>query len=303
MEFRQLITFLKVAELKSFSKAAQEVFLTQPTVSEHIHQLERELNTKLFLRTKREAILTPAGRAFIKHARRILNLRRQITLEMGQFSSTIEGELTIGASSIPGEYILPQIIGVFQGLFPKVRIELLISDSKEAVEWLLDRKCEIAFIGFKPKHKLLDVIPFSSDRIAPVINAAHPITGKPVVILKELQTIPLVLREPGSGTRRAVERVLNENGMSWKSFNVALVAGSATGAINAVLSGPYFSFLSLKSVENAFLQKSLRVIQVSDFHEIQRQFFMVQGKRNQLSPMARHFIQHIKRSKSRLETL
>jgi len=300
LEFRQLKTFVKVAELKSFSKAAQEVFLTQPTISEHIRLLEKELNTRLFLRTKREAILTPAGRVFIKHAKRILNLRRQVILEMGQFSSTVEGELIIGASSIPGEYILPRIIGTFHHQFPKIKIELFISDSKEAIEWVLDRKCEIAFVGFDPNHKLLNVTPFSSDRIAPVINVSHPLASQPTLTLKELQSIPLVLRESGSGTRKAVERALNEMGLTWKSFNVSLLVGSATAVINAVLSGPFFSFLSLRSVENAFLQKRLKVIQASDFHEIQREFFMIQGKKDQLSPMAQYFIKHITQTASRL---
>lgn len=300
MEFRQLKTFVKVAELKSFSKAAQEVFLTQPTVSEHVRLLEKELNTRLFLRTKREAILTPAGRVFIKHAKRILNLRRQVILEMGQFSSTVEGELIIGASSIPGEYILPRIIGTFHHQFPKIKIELFISDSKEAIGWVLDRKCEIAFVGFDPNHKLLNVTPFSSDRIAPVINVSHPLASQPTLTLKELQSIPLVLRESGSGTRKAVERALNEMGLTWKSFNVSLLVGSATAVINAVLSGPFFSFLSLRSVENAFLQKRLKIIQASDFREIQREFFMIQGKKDQLSPMAQYFIQHITQTASRL---
>jgi len=300
LEFRQLKTFVKVAELKSFSKAAQEVFLTQPTVSEHVRLLEKELNTRLFLRTKREAILTPAGRVFIKHAKRILNLRRQVILEMGQFSSTVEGELIIGASSIPGEYILPRIIGTFHHQFPKIKIELFISDSKEAIEWVLDRKCEIAFVGFDPNHKLLNVTPFSSDRIAPVINVSHPLASQPTLTLKELRSIPLVLRESGSGTRKAVERALNEMGLTWKSFNVSLLVGSATAVINAVLSGPFFSFLSLRSVENAFLQKRLKVIQASDFREIQREFFMIQGKKDQLSPMAQYFIQHITQTASRL---
>jgi len=300
LEFRQLKTFVKVAELKSFSKAAQEVFLTQPTVSEHVRLLEKELNTRLFLRTKREAILTPAGRVFIKHAKRILNLRRQVILEMGQFSSTVEGELIIGASSIPGEYILPRIIGTFHHQFPKIKIELFISDSKEAIGWVLDRKCEIAFVGFDPNHKLLNVTPFSSDRIAPVINVSHPLASQPTLTLKELQSIPLVLRESGSGTRKAVERALNEMGLTWKSFNVSLLVGSATAVINAVLSGPFFSFLSLRSVENAFLQKRLKIIQASDFREIQREFFMIQGKKDQLSPMAQYFIQHITQTASRL---
>lgn len=301
MEFRQLETFVRVAELKSFSKAAQEIFLTQPTVSEHIRQLESELNTKLFLRTKREAILTPAGKFFLKHARKILGFRRQVALEMGQFSNVAEGELTLGASSIPGEYILPQVIGTFHKKFPKIKTELLISDSKEAMEWVLDRKCEIGFIGFNPSHKFLEVSPFSSDMIAPVIHAAYPLAEKPGLSLRELQSIPLVLREHGSGTRRAVERVLGEKGLSWKSFNVALVVGSATAVINAILSGSFFSFLSLKSVEDTFLQGQLKVLQVSDFQAINRQFFMIRGKGDLLSPMGQHFIQHIAQNVERLK--
>jgi len=293
LEFRQLETFLKVAELKSFSKAAQEIFLTQPTVSEHIRQLENKLNTKLFLRTKRETILTPAGQLFAKHARKLLELRRQVLLEMGRFSDTVEGELVIGASTIPGEYILPKIIGSFRERFPKIKIELVISDSKKAMEWVLDRRCEIAFIGFDPNHRLLTATPVSSDTIAPVINAAHPLSGKDPVSLKELQGIPLILREAGSGTRRAVERVLNEKGLSWKSFNVAVIVGSATAAINAVLSGPFFSFLSLKSVEGAPYHDRLKPLRVPAFQNIRRRFFMIRGKKNLLSPLAQHFMKHI----------
>ncbi len=293
MEFRQLETFLKVAELKSFSKAAQEIFLTQPTVSEHIRQLEHELNTKLFLRTKRETILTPAGRLLVKHARKILSLRRQLILEMGQFSETVEGELTIGASTIPGEYILPRIIGKFREHFPKIKIELAIADSKKAMEWVLERDCEIAFIGFDPNHKLLAATPFSSDTIAPVINASHPLANKPSLTLNDLQSVPLVLREAGSGTRRAVEKVLNDMGLSWKSFNVALVVGSATAAINAVCSGPFYSFLSLKSVEEAPFRDRLRTVQCPAFKNICRRFFMIRGKKDLLSPMAQHFLKHL----------
>jgi DNA-binding transcriptional LysR family regulator len=293
LEFRQLETFLKVAELKSFSKAAQEIFLTQPTVSEHIRQLESELNTRLFLRTKRETILTPSGKQFVKHAKKILNLRRQTLLEMGQFASTVEGELIIGASTIPGEYILPQFIGSFRKRFPKIKMELIISDSQRAMEWVLERQCEIAFIGVDPNHKLLTATPFSSDTIAPVINTSHPLAQKTGLSLKDLQTIPLVLRETGSGTRRAVERVLNEKGLSWKSFNVALVVGSATAAINAVLSGPFYSFLSLKSVEAAFEHGRLKQMHTTAFDAIHRQFFMIRGKKDLLSPMAKHFIKHV----------
>ena len=160
MDFRQLKTFLKVAELKSFSKAAQITFLTQPTISAHIQSLESELNTQLFLRTRKESILTPAGRLFLKHARKILAQREQTILEMSQFSDTVKGDLSIGASSIPGEYILPGLISRFLERFPEIKITLNISDSRKVIDWVLERKNEIAFVGISPAHKFLETIPF-----------------------------------------------------------------------------------------------------------------------------------------------
>ncbi len=293
MEFRQIETFIKVAELKSFSKAAQQTFITQPTVSEHIRQLEQELNARLFLRTKKEALLTPAGKVFLKHAKKILDYRRQVILEMGQFSDTVEGELTIGASSVPGEYILPGFIGSFHKKYPNIQIELRISDSKEAMNWVLERQCEIGFIGFHPNLKLLEVHPFSSDVIAPVTRKGHPAARKDPLTLRDLRSIPLVLREPGSGTRNAVERVLGEKGLSWKSFNVALVMESASAIINALLSGPFYSFLSLRSIENSGLRDQLTVLNVRGLSPIERKFYMIRGKKDLLSPMAQHFMQHI----------
>ena len=293
MDFRQLETFVKVAELKSFSKAAQENFITQPTVSEHIRQLESELNTKLFLRTKRETLLTPAGKVFFKHAQKILEARRRVLLEMGQFSTVVAGDLSLGASSIPGEYILPGILGRFHQKYPRIRAELFISDSKKAMEWVLERRCEVGFIGFKPHHKLLEVSPFSSDTIAPVVHASHPLASHENLRLEDLQTVPLALREPGSGTRRAVEQALNRKGLSWKTFRVALVVGSATAVINAVMTGAFVSFLSLKSVQNGLDGGTLKVLAISDFPPLHREFFMIRGRNDLLSPLAQHLIRYI----------
>ena len=291
MDFRQLETFLKVAELKSFSKAAQTIFRTQPTISDHIRSLEKELNTRLFLRTRQESILTPAGKRFLKHAKRMLTQREQSLLEMSRFSDTVKGDLIIGASSIPGEYILPDMIGRFLEHFPEIKVTLNISDSKKAIDWVLERKSEIAFVGTNPKHKLLEEIPFASDRIVPVINTAHPLSTKPGLTLKDLQQVPLILREQGSGTRKAVESVLNSKGLSWKYFKVAIVLGSTTSVLNTILSGPFLSFLSTKSVAGLQDHSSLlKIIEVSDFQPIQREFFMIKNKKGPVSPMARHFI-------------
>jgi len=288
MDFRQLETFLKVAELKSFSKAAQTIFLTQPTISDHIRSLEKELNTRLFLRTRRESILTPAGKRFLTHAKQMLAEREQALLEMSRFSDTAKGDLIMGASSIPGEYILPGLIGKFLERFPEIKITLNISDSRKAIDWVLERRSEIAFVGTNPRHKLLEGTAFASDSIVPVINTAHPLSTQDNLTLKDLQQVPLILREQGSGTRKAVESVLNNKGLSWKHFKVAIILSSITSVINTVRSGPFFSFLSLKSIEGH--SDCLKVVDVTDFEPIQREFFMTKNKKGPVSPMARYFI-------------
>ena len=136
MDLRRLEIFLKVAELGSFSRAAEALFLTQPTVSEHVRALEDELGVQLLDRLGRGTTPTRAGTLLLGYARRLLALSREARQAIEQFQGRVGGELMVGGSTIPGEYVLPALIGAFRGKYPDVSVSLRIGDSRQVQEWV-----------------------------------------------------------------------------------------------------------------------------------------------------------------------
>ena len=155
IDFRHLETFCRVAGLKSFSKAADDLFLTQPTVSGHILSLEQSLSLRLFDRTSREARLTKAGKVFLEYASKILSFRKELLNALSEFSRGIRGELSLGASTIPGEYLLPKLMGDFKKEHPHFIIALKIADTKEVIQYVLQDNVEFGIIGAKLNHPSL----------------------------------------------------------------------------------------------------------------------------------------------------
>ena len=147
IDFRHLETFCRVADLKSFSKAADDLFLTQPTVSGHILSLEQSLSLRLFDRASREVRLTKSGEVFLQYASKILSFRREFFNALSEFSQGIRGELSLGASTIPGEYLLPKLMGNFKKGYPSFIVSLKIADTKEIVQYVLEDKVELGVIG------------------------------------------------------------------------------------------------------------------------------------------------------------
>src|SRR3989304_5827963 len=147
MDARQLEIFVKVVELGSFSKAAEALFLTQPTVSEHIRGLEEELGVRLLDRLGRGAAPTKAGQLLLGYGRRILELHREARQALDQFQGRMSGELVIAASTIPGEYVLPALIGRFKEKYPDIAISLLIGDTQRVVEWVLEGRRGVGEAG------------------------------------------------------------------------------------------------------------------------------------------------------------
>src|SRR5499425_1908623 len=153
MDLRQLEIFAKVAEFKSFSKAAQALRLTQPTISEHIRTLEQELGVRLLDRLGRGAEVTRAGQLLLSHALRMLQLQREALQAMDSFQGRLAGDLHVAASTIPGEYILPALIGRFKEKFPDIAITLLVGDSRGVVDWVVDGRAEVAVVGARLPHR------------------------------------------------------------------------------------------------------------------------------------------------------
>jgi DNA-binding transcriptional LysR family regulator len=190
VDLRQLEIFAKVAELGSFSRAAQALFLTQPTVSEHIRTLEDELGVRLLDRLGRGAAVTKGGALLLGYAQRMLALAREARQAMESFQGRMSGDLLVGASTIPGEYILPALIGRFKEKFPDIAITLLIGGSQAVSDWVLEGRAELGVVGARPGHRALDHRELLPDDIALIVSAGHPWQGRKEITLEELRAEP-----------------------------------------------------------------------------------------------------------------
>lgn len=288
MDLRQLEVFVSVAEFGSFSKAAESLFLTQPTVSEHIRALEEELGVRLLDRLGRGAVPTKAGQLLLSHARQILQLHREARQALEQFQGRMSGELVVGASTIPGEYVLPFLIGRFKEKYPDISISLLIGDTQRALDWLLEGKVEVAVVGAQIAHRSLQYTELMPDELVLVVSSAHPWHGKKTVTLDAVRAEPLIVRERGSGSRHALERALGEVGLDLGAFRVVGEIGSTEAIKQAVKAGVGISLISKRAVEDECRANLLWCVKVKDLR-VSRFFYHATHRGRTRSPLAEAF--------------
>ncbi|MEK6665256.1 MAG: selenium metabolism-associated LysR family transcriptional regulator [candidate division NC10 bacterium] len=288
MDARQLEIFVKVAELGSFSKAAGALFLTQPTVSEHIRGLEEELGLRLLDRLGRGAAPTKAGQLLLGYARRILELHREARQALDQFQGRMSGELIVAASTIPGEYVLPALIGRFKEKYPDIAISLLIGDTQRVVEWVLEGRAEVAVAGAQIDHRALEYRELMPDELVLVVSAAHPWHGKKTATLEEVRAEPLIVRERGSGSRHALERALAEVGLDLSDFRVVGEMGSTQAIKQGVKAGVGISLISKRAVAEECQHGILHCVKVKDLR-FSRAFYLVTNTTRTRSPLAEAF--------------
>ena len=299
IEFRHLESFCRVADLRSFSKAADDLFLTQPTVSGHILSLEQSLSLRLFDRASREVRLTKSGEVFLEYASKILSFRKDLLNALSEFSQGIKGELSLGASTIPGEYLLPKLIGDFKKEYPSFIISLKIADTKEIIQYVLRDNVEFGIIGAKLNHPSLHYEKYEEDEIIVVAPSDHPLTRKKRVNLEELLKEPWIIREEGSGTRIAVEKTLRRKGKSLKQFNVVMEMGSTSSVKEGVKAKLGLAFISGRATEEEVRQGSLSRVDVAGLEPISRQIYIVSHRRRTLSPMGIEFLRFLKGKKEK----
>ena len=288
MDLRQLEIFVKVAELKSFSKAAEALFLTQPTVSEHIRTLEQELGVRLLDRLGRGAETTAAGRLLLSHATRMLQLQREALQAMDSFQGRLAGELLVAASTIPGEYVLPPLIGRFKEKFPDIAITLLIGDSRAVVDWVAEGRAEVAVVGACLPHRGIEYRELMPDELVLVVPVGHPWHGKKEVGLEDLRAEPLLLRERGSGTRAALESALAEAGLDLSGFRIVGEMGSTQAIKQAVKAGVGVSIVSRRAVEEECRSGLIWCLKLRDL-KVARAFHVATHRDRSRSPLAEAF--------------
>ncbi len=289
MNLKQLEVFVAVAETGSFSRGAEATFITQSTVSQHISALEQELGVRLLDRTGRGALLTPGGSILLEHARRVLAATGEIGRAMNRFKGIEDTILTIGGSNVPGNYMIPDALPLVRARFPGLKITLLQGDSRDIIDRLGREEVEVGVVGSRFSDEEYDFTPLGSEEIRLVAGKSHEWRRKRIVELGELEEGEFILREPGSGTAKAVGEALARAGFSPDRLRVAAVLGSNEAVKHAVLSGMGLAFLSEISIRNELARKELAEIRVKGL-TISRSFFLVTRSGRELSPAAQAFV-------------
>jgi LysR family transcriptional regulator, low CO2-responsive transcriptional regulator len=288
MNLKQLEVFLAVAESGSFSRGAEASYLTQSTVSQHISALEAELDMRLLDRTPRGAQLTAAGHLLVTHARRIVNEVREARNALARLRGVEDVALTVGASSIPGIYLLPRLLPALRRRHPGLHLTVLQGDSKEITDRLIQGEFELGVVGSRFAVDGCEFVPVGSDRIILVAGKDHPWFDQPVVPPAALRGQLFIFREEGSGTGKTVEEALEAAGIDPADLQVKIRLGSNEAVKTAAVAGTGLSFVPALSVRRELEQDELREVQVSGL-SIARQFFLVTRTGRELSPAATAF--------------
>src|SRR5213592_770422 len=297
MDLRRLEVFAKVAELGSFSRAADALSLTQPTVSEHVRALEDELGVPLL---DRRATPTHAGRLLLGYARRLLALQREAQQALDQFQGRMSGELVVGGSTIPGEYVLPALIGRFKGKYPDISICLLIGSSRQVTEWVEAGRVEVGVVGAPPGPKALVARELMADELVVIVPAGHAWAGRKSVTLADVKEEPLIVRERGSGSREALERALDQVNSDLSTFRVVGEMGSTQAIKQAVRASVGIALVSQRAVEDECRAGLLFCLRVKDLR-VARAFYLVTHRDRSRSPLAQAFVGFVE-SESPAET-
>jgi DNA-binding transcriptional LysR family regulator len=292
MDFRQLEVFAGVYELRSFSRTASSLRLTQSTVSEHVRLLEEELGTRLFDRLSRETVPTRAGELLYSYARQMLALRSQARQAVDDFLGQIAGTLLAGASTIPGEYVLPAVIGRFRERHPRVAITLQISDSRGIVQAVLDGQVDVGVVGADPGNRGLETRALMPDELVLVVPPGHRWSGRPEVSVDELKTEPLIVREAGSGSRQALERALEATGCSLGEMQIIADIGSTSAIKQAVKAGVGVSVMSRRAADDECRHGLIACVKLKDL-VVTRHFYVITHASRSRSPLCRAFLEFL----------
>jgi DNA-binding transcriptional LysR family regulator len=286
-DLRQLEIFRRVVELQSFSRAAEKVFLAQASVSERVATLEGLVGTKLLDRLGRQVVPTRAGEVLYKHAVLLLDMKKTATMEMEDFLGLKRGEIRIGGSTIPGEYILPRIIGSFHEKFPGISVTITISDTSDVERRVIEGDLEIGVIGSRSRNSALLVKEMWRDELVLAVPGDHPWAGRDEIPAEEIVRQPFILREIGSGTLRMTGEYLDRmirGGID--SLHTVARFGSSTAVKEGIKAGVGISILSVRAIETEIAAGVLKSIKLRGI-DMSRSFYVIRDRRRIASPACR----------------
>jgi len=285
MDIRQLRLFCRIVERHSFSLAADELNITQPAASQQVRSLERELRTTLLDRSRRTVVPTDSGQVLYRYAREILALHERACTEIGDLGDLVAGKVVIGASTGPGEHVLPAMLTRFKDLYPGVEVALHVDDTQEVVERVLTREFELGAVGALTRRPDLVAEPLARDEVVLVCSPGHAWASRDSVSLEELGREPQVVQQQGAGIRAVVEDHLRRTGLPPERLNVVMEMGLMESAKQAAIAGGGVTFMSRWAIGPELEHGTLAAVRV-DGLEIRRDFYTVRSKTRVLSRAA-----------------
>ena len=291
----QLKALIKIAEHKSFTIAAKELYLTQPAVSTQIRLLEKEFGVELFDRCGREIIPTASGELLLNFAKQILDLYDQSKIELDRLNNLVRGTLLLGASTGPGEHILPKILGKFKNEHPNVDIVLRIAQTEEIIRQVMERVVEVGIVGATIKEKALVFEPFIKDDIIIICGPKHHLAGKGQITFKSLLNEPFIIQQKGAGIRTMFEAGLARRGLSLNDMNIYMDLGLQESIKLAVAENFGLGIISRYAVHKELASGTLVELIIQDLPEFRNEFYLVRNPNRKLSPLTEAFLSFAKK--------
>ncbi|MGO4821757.1 MULTISPECIES: LysR substrate-binding domain-containing protein [unclassified Flavobacterium] len=285
MDFR-LKVFLTVANRLSFTKAAAELFITQPAVSKHIQELEEEYKIKLFDRKANKIVLTEAGILLLQHSNRIFEIYRDIDFDMSALIQEQRGLLRIGASTTISQYIIPTILAQFHQKLQDVKVNLRNGNTEQIEKALLDKEIEIGIVEGQSKNQAIKYIPFLKDELVLVCKSNHDLVSKSEITKEDLLAMQFLMREQGSGTLEVIEYGLKSLNISLAQLKTEMQLGSTESIKSYLLNSNCVAFISIHAIEKELKNKELQILDVKNLI-IERNFYVISlhGKADALSEL------------------
>lgn len=292
MEFKQLQSFVEVVKHQSFTKAAEKTFVSQPTISAHISQLEEELNKRLILRTTKSIELTPKGKEVYDYAVRILAMRDRL---LESCSPKAQKIIHIGASTIPSAYILPALLPEYGNLSSDTYFSIHQSDSQGIVDGLKEGLFDIGMVGMPVEDEKIQCLPFCQDHmilITPVNDHFLQIARDKTYDIKSLLAEPIIMREAGSGSKKSADLFLERLGITEENIHIVARVNDQEAIKNMVAGGLGVSIISEMAAKNFLAEKRILAFPLDDKNS-SRQLYIIYRKDYLLEDYVQNFLKFI----------
>ena len=291
MDFKQIEAFINVAKFKSFSKAANSSFLSQPAISSHIASLDKELSIQLFDRTSKEVLLTPAGESFLKYAIDILNTRDKAISHLANFNGNISGKLKLAASTTPCNTILPALLRQFHLLYPEVSFDIVENSSGEIIENIIKFDYELGMVGEPINDEKVKSYELIQDDL--VVISSPELDVPDTISVDSLLKYTFIMREEGSATRRTFDDALQKHGFDISAIDVCFEVNNLDAIFQCVKEGLGISVVSRQISKN---YSSIGLIKESYIQDLslKRSIYLVVSSKRTLTPTAKAFFKMCK---------